>query len=301
MPVAMARTFLTVPPISTPMTSERRIDAQGASVQGVGHYIAESGATGHRQRGRQPARHLEREARAGNRSAASVRLRPLFGDHLVCQPMVDFFQALAQPGDGAGERRSGQCAGNSRARPGSAWQRGSGHRAACSIAASRSAETTSERRQGDAGKVAHVDARRGDLARPLAITRVQHHRVAGAGRASNRSAPRPCAEHRDIHRTLGVGCAVARRDLRGGRRLPRSLLRQCGHALLIESFEVDLGQVDRRQAGAADQVGDVRAQVGIDDPGADDAQDRPASARPGCCAFRRCRPACPRRETGPCP
>ena len=45
-------------------------------------------------------------------------------------------------------------------------------------------------------------------------------------------------------------------------------------ALCVEGFEVDLGQVHRREAGAADHVGDVGAQVRVHDVRAADAQQR---------------------------
>src|SRR5690606_5413036 len=49
------------------------------------------------------------------------------------------------------------------------------------------------------------------------------------------------------------------------------LLRQ---ALFVQGLEVHLAQVQRRQRGARDRVGDVGAQVGIEHGRADDAQQR---------------------------
>src|SRR5450830_2160379 len=45
-------------------------------------------------------------------------------------------------------------------------------------------------------------------------------------------------------------------------------------ALLVEHFEVDLSQVHRREAGTGDHVGDVGAQVRVDDVRAADSQQR---------------------------
>ena len=50
-----------------------------------------------------------------------------------------------------------------------------------------------------------------------------------------------------------------------------SLLGQRLAALLVEHFEVDLGQVHRREAGTGDHVGDVATQVRINDVRAADA------------------------------
>src|SRR5690606_3851137 len=39
--------------------------------------------------------------------------------------------------------------------------------------------------------------------------------------------------------------------------------RQLGHPLLVQTLEIDLGQVQRGQRGAVDGIGDVGAQVGV--------------------------------------
>ncbi len=58
----------------------------------------------------------------------------------------------------------------------------------------------------------------------------------------------------------------------GGRWSSGSGFSQSLAALLVEHFEVDLGQVHRRETGTGDHVGDVAAQVRVNDVRATDSQ-----------------------------
>ena len=97
----------------------------------------------------------------------------------------------------------------------------------------------------------------------------------GRGVDRERGAPRPRAEHREVHRRglagrISLRCS-ARRPSRWSRRRPGP----CGLGLLrlVHRLEVDFREHHRREAGAGADVGDDGAQVGIDDAGAVDAED----------------------------
>ena len=65
MPTAIASTFFTAPPTSTPITSSRGVDAQGLAVQRLHGRLAKRRlGAGDDERGGLAARHLDREARA---------------------------------------------------------------------------------------------------------------------------------------------------------------------------------------------------------------------------------------------
>src|ERR1700761_895001 len=72
---------------------------------------------------------------------------------------------------------------------------------------------------------------------------------------------------------LGSGSAALASMRRAVR---RAFLRACelGDALLVQRLEVDFREVDRRETGARDRIGDVRAQVREQDGRACDADER---------------------------
>ncbi|CAM2148074.1 hypothetical protein PT2222_10387 [Paraburkholderia tropica] len=131
-------------------------------------------------------------------------------------------------------------------------------------------------RQRDARQIAGVLVRFTQGVDERAIARPQHRVMRLGQMARQRGAPRSGAENGDFHSDTPhrlVRSAIKKRSMRGvaGAVL---LLRDLLQALLVERLEVDLGEVDRREARTRDRVGDVRAQIREQDGRASDADER---------------------------
>ena len=265
MPVAIASTFFTAPPTSTPTGSVAGVDAQRRR-RGRPRPAASRSAgvgAGRDQRRRLAARHLEREARARRarrraRRGAQLRARPRGRARPL--PASKPLHSHSHRRGRVGRRRSMLA----QRRP-SAWRRRPARRAHGATAASKSlARRCSAGGSADSGQVARVARAATRIGCGLRRRRAPTARVACARRGvdGQRRAPGAGAEHGEVHRR---GRGVGRRRS-AALTMPAAPPLACAAGLrpaaaLVHRLEVDFGQMHRREAGAGADVGHDGAQV----------------------------------------